>query len=284
MIMRYIISLTLLFLISLGAIAQSPWVKEKGSAYTQLSLNMITEYTAIYSSSGDHRQLPRAVTDQAIQFYGEFGIGGDWQISTALPYKLLKTGAISSEYTGGAFSIEEGTHNALGNIELAIKKNFINKSFLLSGQLKTVLPTSSFDETTGLRSGLDALSIIPSLTIGKGWNQSYGYVSVGSAIRTNDYSGDFRISGELGTQPIKKFWIVLVLDVVSSFENATPDIPINQFESGIYLNNQEYFAYGLKFAYELKEGWGINLAGYGGASGNAVARAPSINFGAYYEW
>lgn len=282
--MKRIIVLLLIVVLSTTAFAQSPWVKEKGSAYTQVSLNMITEYSSIYASSGNHVELPRLVTDKSIQFYGEFGLGGDWQISTALPYKLLTTGGLSSNYTGGAFNIQEGTHNALGNIELAIKKNFINKSFLLTGQLKTELPTSSFDELTGLRSGLDALSIIPSITVGKGWNQAYGYISVGSAIRSNDYSGDVRISGELGTQPINKFWIVLVLDVVSSLENATPDIPNNQFESGIYLNNQEYFAYGIKFAYEIKDGWGINLAGYGASSGNAVARAPSVNFGVFYEW
>jgi len=282
--MKSVRSIILLIFVSARAFSQSPWVKEKGSAYTQLSLNMITEYTSIYASSGDPIELPRAVTEKSIQFYGEFGIGSDWQLSTALPYKLLTTGAVSPNYDGGAFNIQEGTHNALGNIELAIKKNFIDKSFLLSGQLKTELPTSSYDESTGLRSGLDALSIIPSITAGKGWNRAYGYISVGSAIRSNDYSGDMRISGELGTQPINKFWIVLVLDVVSSFENATPDIPNNQFESGMYLNNQEYLAYGLKFAYEIKDGWGINLAGYGGASGNLVPRAPSLNFGAYYEW
>ena len=279
------ITLVLLFgLIALHGMSQSPWVKGKGNGYAQVSFNMITEYGSLYSNSDNSIVLPRLVTDKAIQFYGEFGLGSDWQVSAALPYKLLETGEVNPEYSLGTVDIEEGTFGALGNIELAFKKNFINKNFLLSGQLKTELPTSSFDDATGLRSGLDALSIIPSITIGKGWDGTYGYVSVGSGIRSNDYSGDLRVSAELGTQPIDKFWIVLVLDVVSSFENKTPTVEPKQLQSGIYLNNQEYFAYGLKFAYELKNGWGLNLAGYGGTSGNVVAKAPSINFGVYYEW
>jgi hypothetical protein len=195
----------------------------------------------------------------------------------------LTTGELSVDYVG-TVNIAEGNHSALGNIDLAIKKNFINKSFLFSGQLKAELPTNSLDQSTGLRSGLDALSIIPSVTAGKGWSNTYGYLSIGSSIRSNDYSGDLRISGEFGTKPTDRLWIVLVLDVVSSFENSTPIIDPNQQQAGLYLNNQEYFAYGLKFAYEIKNGWGINLAGYGGASGNVVARAPSLNIGTYYEW
>ncbi len=281
--MKKIQILFFLGLLSTQVYSQSPWVKEKGKGYAQISYNVITEYSSLYLSSGESLELPRSVTDRSIQFYGEYGIGNDWQLSAVLPYKLLTTGDMSPDFTD-ALSIAEGNHNALGNIELAIKKNFINKSFLFSGQLKAELPTSSLDDATGLRSGLDALSIVPSVTVGKGWNDMYGYLSVGSSIRSNDYSGDLRISGEFGTKPLDKLWVVLVLDIVSSFENATPVIPQAQAEAGLYLNNQEYFAYGLKFAYELKDGWGINLAGYGGASGNLVAKAPSINFGVYYEW
>ena len=104
--MKSLKGVMLLIFVSGSAFAQSPWVKEKGSAYTQLSLNMITEYTSIYASSGDHIELPRSVTDQSIQFYGEFGIGNNWQLSGALPYKLLTTGALSTNYTGGPFSIQ----------------------------------------------------------------------------------------------------------------------------------------------------------------------------------
>jgi len=262
---------------------QSPWVKDQGKGYAQISYNVISGYNFNYSNEGDPIPLPRTVTDNSIQLYGEYGLGSDWQVGVSLPYKMLSTGEMSTDFSGQSL-IDEGNFNALGNIELSIKRNIINQGYLLSAQLKTELPTGSLDSETGLRSGLDALSIIPSLSIGKGWDKAYGFVSVGSAIRTNDYSGDVRVSGELGTQPIKKLWIVLVLDVVSSFENATPEISENQIQGGLYLNNQEYFAYGLKFAYEIKNGWGLNLAGYGASSGNVVARAPSVNIGVYYEW
>ncbi len=281
--MKKIMSL-LLVLVSTQVYSQSPWVKEKGKGYAQVSYNVITEYSSLYLSSGESLQLPRSVIDRSIQLYGEYGIGNDWQLSAALPYKLLTTGDVSAGFTTDAVSIQKGSFSALGNIELAIKKNFINKSYLLSGQVKAELPTSSLDESTGLRSGVDALSIVPSLTIGKGWNKMYGYFSIGSSVRSNDYSGDLRIYSEFGTKPIGNLWVTFVLDIVNSFENATPDTPSNQTEAGLYLNNLEYFAYGLKFAYEIKDDWGMSLAGYGGSSGNLVAKAPSINFGVYYKW
>lgn len=269
--------------ISVQSFSQSPWVKEKGKGYAQISYNVITDYRFLYLSTGDSFTLPRTMSDKSIQVYGEYGIGNNWGLSAALPYKLLEAGKIFPQFTGTVL-INEGTYGALGNIEIAIKKNFINRGFLFSGELRTELPTSSFDNTTGLRTGLDALSIVPSVSIGKGWDSMYGYINIGSSIRSNDYSGDIKISGELGVQPIDKLWVIVVLNVVSSFENGNPEIDSNQIQSGFYLNNQEFFAYGLKFAYEIKNGWGINLAGYGGSSGNLVAKAPSMNFGIYYEW
>lgn len=76
-----------------------------------------------------------------------------------------------------------------------------------------------------------------------------------------------------------------MLDVVQSIDNgnATGEKPI-QAATGLYLNNQEYFAYVLKGVFEIKENFGVNGGIYGGASGNLVAKAPSLNFGAYYKW
>ena len=273
----------LLLLLPIGVFAQSPWIKKKGKGYTQISYNVINEYNSLFVSSGKSYTLSRSLTDRTIQFYGEYGMGNDWQLSTILPYKLLATGDIVPNPTIKS-SASKGNYSALGNIEVAIKKNFIDRKFLFSGQLKAELPTSSLDEDTGLRSGLDAVSITPSLTIGRGWKKMYGYLSVGSAIRSNNYSGNLSISGEFGTQPIHKLWIILALDVVSSFENATPKIDVVQKQTGLFLNNQEYFAYGLKAIYQITNEWGINAGFYGASSGNLVAKSPSLNFGIYYQW
>lgn len=88
---------------------------------------------------------------------------------------MLSTGSsLLSGPTDPTLINQEGTHNILGNIELALKCNFINKSFLLSGQLKVEVPTGSLDNATGLRSGVDALTITPTLSVGKGTAKMYG--------------------------------------------------------------------------------------------------------------
>lgn len=280
------ISILIITCLSLNVLAQSPWVPDKSSGYAQLGLTSISSYGSIYLDGNSDYRLNREVTDLTLQLYGEYGIANNLGLSISIPYKMLSTGSnLLGSPTDPTLVNQEGTHNILGNLELALIRNFINRSFLLSGQLKVELPTGSLDDATGLRSGLDALTITPTISVGKGSAKMYGYAAIGSGIRFNNYSSDIRISAELGTKEFDRLWIVVVLDVVQSFDNgsATGEKPI-QMASGLYLNNQEYFAYGLKGVFEVKKNLGVNGGVYGGVSGNLVAKAPSLNLGVYYKW
>jgi hypothetical protein len=52
---------------------------------------------------------------------------------------------------------------AIGNIEIGVKRNFIQKEWLLSGQLAVEANTVTFDKSSGIRTGYDAYTF----TIGR---------------------------------------------------------------------------------------------------------------------
>ena len=275
------IFLTCLFTLScLFSFAQSPWVAEKGKGFAQIGYTTIGPYSDLFQNDGNSYSLSREVTDQTIQVFTEYGIGNNNSLIASIPIKLLKTG----QSTISNPAINEGSFTTLGNIQLAVRHNFINKGFVLSSQLLTEIPTAGYDEGTGLRGGLDALSFIPTVSIGKGLSNLYGFLSAGVAIRSNDYSSDFRVSGEFGYKVIKRVYMIAVLDVVENFENGSALESTQQLQTGLYLNNQSSFAYGIKGLIGITEHIGASGAFYGAGSGHLVAKSPSINFGVYYKW
>ncbi len=267
-----------------GAWAQSPWTPEKGGGYMQLSMTTIPEYNTLFAGEGEEFTTNRNLSDITVQYYLEYGLTDKDALMFNLPLKLMSSGELAENPTLPIVLVGEGDFSSLGNIGLGYKRNIIEKNYLLSAQLMIELPTSSFDATTGLSSGLDALSVIPRINVGKSYESFYFYGSLGAAIRNNDYSHGLLVNAEIGFEPLPKLNAALVLDILSSFENGNPVIDARQLQTGFYVNDQEYVAFGLKFSYGLTEQVGLNLGLYGAGAGNLVAASPSINFGAYFKW
>ncbi|HNP07861.1 MAG TPA: hypothetical protein PKN99_09545 [Cyclobacteriaceae bacterium] len=272
----------IIILCSTSAMAQSPWVAEKGNGFAQLGYTTIGPYKDLFLSDGNAYPLSNEITDRTLQVYGEYGIGSGTSIITTIPVKILTSGG--SLIPSLPIRTRSGDFTTLGNIQLAARHNFVNKKVVFSGQLLAELPTSGYDEATGLRGGLNALSIIPTLSAGFSNEKLYEFVSVGAAIRSNDYSSEWRLGIELGYQLIKRIFIIGVIDIVQNFENGNAIESANQLGTGLYLNNQSYFAYGIKGIVGFTDSIGISGAFYGAGSGNLVAKSPSINFGLYYKW
>lgn len=265
-----------------SVMAQSPWVAEKGKGYAQLGFTSIGPYKDLFLSNGNAYPLSNEITDRTLQAYGEYGIGSGTSIIATIPLKILNSGQSLTPST--PVSTGFGDLTTMGNIQIAARHNFINNKIVFSGQLLTELPTAGYDETTGLRGGLDALSFIPTLSVGFSKDKLYEYISAGAAIRTNDYSSEWRLSAEIGYELINRVYIIGVIDIVQNFENGTVVESANQLETGLYLNNQSYFAYGIKGIVGFTDRIGLSGAFYGAGSGNLVAKSPSINFGIYYKW
>ncbi len=274
------LTLILLLATASSVFAQSPWTKEKGTFYTQLSFTTIPGYDTLFGDP-DYK-TERKTTDNTFQFYGEYGLSDKTTLLVNLPLKLI---SISDDIdTATSNFTEEGSKTSLGNLELGIKHNFYNKDWVLSGQLSIEANTGSYDDTTGIRTGYDAWSFTPLFLVGRGFGKTYLQTFIGATIRTNNYSSNFKIGGEYGGKITKNIWIIGFLDVVKSFKNGDVVLPTNNLLNGLYVNDQEYGSFGLKGIGEFSDSFGIT-AGFGGAFfGNNVAKQAALTFGLYHKF
>lgn len=271
--------LLLSLFVSVLAHAQGAWTQKKGEAYTQLSFSTIGNYSTIFGNP-DY-ETEREITDNTIQLYAEYGLNDKTTLILNLPLKLIETGNLVN--SNNAITTAASVTN-LGNIEFGIKRLLYNKKWVISGQLNLEANTSSFNNVSGIRSGIDAWSLTPTINAGRSFKWFYAQAFTGVALRTSDYSSSFKIGAELGVRPIKRVLVIGMVDVVKSFENGEIALPPSNLLTALYINNQEYAAYGLKFIGEITKKLGVNV-GIGGAfSGNNVAKRQALTFGAYHNF
>lgn len=273
-----------LFLITLNAFSQSPWTKNKNEGYIQTSFTTIGSYDKIYGNQDYKPQ--REITDNTLQLYGEYGVTDKTTLFANIPLKMVKTGDFTEDMSVifPSFTIEETSETLLGNIQLGIKHNFSNNKWLLSGQLSIEANTSTYKENSGLRSGYDAWTFTPLFLTGRGFDSWYIQAFTGFDIRTNDYSSNYKLGGEIGYKALNWLWIAGFLDGVASLKNGDVILPQENLATGLYVNDQSYAAFGLKFIGEFNKSFGVNV-GFGGAfAGRNVAKAPALSFGLYHNF
>jgi hypothetical protein len=279
--MKKVIGLLILFL-TINLYSQSPWTKKKGAFYTQLSFSTISNYNTLFGSPD--KKINGNVSDNTIQFYSEYGLTNKTTLIANIPLKLISHKDISIICVNAPCSNLENNKTSLGNIELGIKHNFYNKKWLVSGQLNIEANTSVFDANSGIRTGYDAWTVTPLLTVGRGYSNWYLQGFTGVNVRTNNYSSNFKFGGEIGYKPLQKLWVIANLDITKSFNNGDVLLPTSNLSTGLYINNQEYVAFGMKAIGEITKNFGLT-AGVGGAfSGNNVAKQGALNFGVYHKF
>ncbi|XRE43241.1 hypothetical protein ACIVBQ_001445 [Tenacibaculum discolor] len=273
-----------LFLITLNVFSQSPWTKNKNEGYIQASFTSIGSYDKIYGNPDYKPQ--REITDNTLQLYGEYGVTDKTTLFANVPLKMVKTGDFTQDMSVifPSFTIDEASETLLGNIQLGIKHNFSNNKWLLSGQLSIEANTSTYKENSGLRSGYDAWTFTPLFLTGRGFGSWYIQAFTGFDIRTNDYSSNYKLGGEIGYKALNWLWIAGFLDGVASLKNGDVVLPQENLATGLYVNNQSYAAFGFKFIGEFNKSFGVNV-GFGGAfAGRNVAKAPALSFGLYHKF
>ncbi len=269
-----------LFLVitSFATFCQSPWTKNKNEGYIQLSFTNIGSYDKLFGNP-DYTTA-RKVTDNTLQLYSEYGLSSATTIFANFPLKMVQTGESTSIPTS---SLREENKTALGNIGFGVKHNFYNKKWLLSGQLTIEANTGSYFKESGLRTGYDAWSFTPLLLAGRSFNNWYIQAFTGFDIRTNNYSANYKLGGEIGYKPINWLWVAGFLDGVASLNNGIIVLPSENLATGLYINNQSYAAFGLKFIGAFSKSFGATI-GLGGAfAGRNVAKAPALSFGLYHK-
>lgn len=263
--------------------SQSPWTQKKGEAYTQLSFTTISNYDAIFSDSSQN--LFGTYSDNTLQVFGEYGLSNKTSLLVNLPFKLISVSDFKDPRIDCSGDCgRDYNNNTFGNISLGLKHNFYKKSWVISGQLTVEANTSSYDMNSGIRSGYDAWSFTPLVLAGRGFGKVYVQGFLGADIRTNNYSSNFKIGGEIGKKISKKIWLIGFLDISKSLENGSISLPFQQNLTGLYVNDQEYGSFGFKGIGEFTEKFGVT-AGFGGAFfGNNVAKAPALTIGIYHKF
>ena len=266
-------------LLSTTLFSQSPWTKKKGAIFTQLSFTTISNYNEIFGNP-DYT-INGNISDRTYQVYAEYGLTDKTSLLLNIPLKSIE----QLGYQNPAIDCvgdcsENNTKTAFGNLEIGLKHQFYNNGWVLAGQLITEINTGSYDGATGIRTGYDAFTFTPQFLAGKGFGKTYCQSHIGVQIRTNNYSSNLKIGGEYGGKIFKNFWLIGFIDVVKSFENGNLVLPDNNVANALFVNNQEYGAYGLKTIWEFSN-LGVT-AGFGSAFfGNNVPKAAAISFGIF---
>lgn len=277
--MKKILFLPVLFL-TINLFSQGAWNKTKNEAYVQLSFYNIANYSNIYGSP-DYRP-EREITDNTLQLYGEYGLSDKTTLILNVPIKMIKTGELLVDYFPGFTS--EGSKTALGNFTFGVKQQLYNNKWVIAGQLNVETNTSSFYPELGIRSGYDTWTLAPKLNIGRGFGRFFVQGTTGVDIRFNGYSSNFKLGAEFGVKPFKPLWLIAFIDVSSSFEDGDVVLPQSNLVTGLYVNDQEYTAYGLKGIVEITQKFGV-LANYTSAfSGNNVPKRAVYGVGLYSKF
>jgi hypothetical protein len=275
------ILLSLLLFFSYSLIAGGPWLNKSKSGFFQIQSTFpSSSYNKLFLRNSNESTLSRSVLDYTLQAYLEYGLTDKLNIISTLPYKFVGTTTSNND----SAELEKGSLNGLGNYKIGLKYGVLNKGLKVAISIQSNLNTITKDLNKGLATGYDANSLGLYIHIGKGFTKNlYSFIDGGVNAVGNDYSNYIDIHYELGYQIKPSLWTALTFDIRESFKNGS-NLNENLKQTGLYTNNQEYFAYGLKASYELKSKIGFTAATFGAFSGNYVAKIATFSLGVYKKW
>lgn len=264
--------------------AQSPWARSKAGFYAQAAWQFIPSYSTLFGTgSGADHILPRFVSENSVQFYGEYGITKRTTVTAALPFVFNRRDCLNPESSLVFEQIDSGSIAGLGNINLALRHQFLNGKVAFAGTLRVGLPTAKHQEITGLRTGYDALTVLPTLSVGMGLGKAYWFAYGGYGYRSNDYD-HFVNAGVEGGYRVWKIWLIGFSELVAPLDNGSRTVPPLDVLTGLYVNHQGWLSLGLKSIFEVNRFWGLNVSAAGAAWGKTVPKRPAFSVGAYFKW
>ncbi|WP_130734076.1 hypothetical protein [Flavobacterium sp. J27] len=250
--------------------AQSPWTREKGSAYLQLGVTSLS-YDAL-QLDGHKVENIGDYSDVTFQIYSEFGITNKLEAQLILPYKTA-----NYDNAGVSQSI-----SGLGNVSLGLKYKLSDGNWKISSGVLFTANSIKKDESLVVSStGINANTILPYVSIGSSYNKWYYFGMLGYGYMDNDYSDYLKATIEVGYNIIPKGHLMLVLDTRNPI--AKEDAYFNDaVQWASHLDRQTYNAIGIKANYEfIQDKFGANFSTFGAFGIDNAPLAPTINIGVY---
>jgi len=277
---------TLLILLTfpLSIFAGGPWLEKKKSGYFQFQTTLpIGSYNRLFLDGNKQLDLNRSVIDLNFQAYLEYGITDKLNLITVLPFKYIATGSEQKSLTNSTL-LPNGNLSGIGNYKIALKHQVSNKNLKIAVSVQSSFKPINNALDKGLITGYDANSIGLYGHIGKSFSaRSYSFLEGGINTVSNNFSDFYEIHYEIGHQFKNSVWGVFTLDLRESLRNGSYQND-NLRQTGFYTNNQEYFSFGLKSSYELKNKVGLTAAVFGAFTGNYVAYMTTFSLGVYKKW
>lgn len=264
------------------ASAQSPWTRGKASFYAQGAWQFIPSYTSIFDKSSEtgKRSLERAISENTFQLYGEYGISRKTTVLTSIPFRFLHSGDIVDHAPTG---LNAGSIGGFGNISLALRHNFHSEKLAFSGQIKIDLPNNKKKESTGLRTGFDAFTFLPTLSIGQGYGRAYWFAYAGWGVQ-GKWTNHFVNTGAEAGLKVKKNWFILFSDFRWNTGSKAYPVGGNYIKTALFLPTQSYWAFGGKGIFAFHRFWGGVVTAAGAFDGDLVPSQPAFALGVYFKW
>ncbi len=262
--------------------AQSPWTRGKASFYAQAAWQTIPTYDAIYDqkSTGGKRNLEREISENTFQLYGEYGVTRRTTVLAAVPFRFVRSGDVVGSTSTQLYP---GYLSGFGNITLAVRQNFLSEKVAFSGQLRIDMPMRRVGQSTGLSTGYDALTVLPSLSLGKGYGRCYWFIYGGWGAR-GIFDNHFVNAGAEAGLKWRKHWLILFSDYWQNTGSKIYVVSFNNEKTGLFLPNQSYWAFGGKGIFSFNRFFGGILTAAGAFDGDLVPSRPAYSAGIYFKW
>jgi hypothetical protein len=279
-----LIPFTLFLVYTSTLFAGGPWLNKKKAGFFQIQSTFPAgAYSVLFLENNKELPLQRAVLDYTFQAYLEYGVTNKLNLIATLPYKIVATQGVSQNALA-TDTLPGGSINGLGNSMFGVKYQLVDKSFKIATSIQSSFNTVSQELEKGLITGYAANSIGLYMHFGKGFNKNlYSFIDVGINLMSTNFNDYLAIHYELGYQIKPSLWTAFTLDLRESITRESYLVE-NLRQTGLYTNNQEYFAFGIKASYELKNKIGFTAASFGAFSGNYVAKMSTFSLGIYKKW
>ena len=231
--------------------------------------------------------LHRSVTAVTMRLFAHYSPIEKLSLFVSVPFVYAATSDIyTSLPTHFTDTLPSNSVFNVGNVQAGVKYKFFHKNtWLMAVSLLTEFKTSYYENSNGLKTGLEAFSFNPNFHVAKTFkDQYYINLDLGGTYRTDDHSGDARVYTEVGTNFWKEqIWLRLGFDVRQSFRNGDFLYPNNR-QTGLFLNNREYLGIVFRAEYNHPKGYGFYAGVNAYFAADNMPAAPYINLGLFYRW
>jgi hypothetical protein len=270
----------LLAVINLQLFAGGGWPQKKGEGYFKFGQGMIRA-SHYYTPDGTVEDITKT-SYYGTYLYGEYGVTNRFTTIGYFPVLARVTQNEVADAETKEVIIPGDQLTSLGDATIGFKFGIIPQGKIVWSaelDLKIPLGVESGGETGLLQTGDGAFSQLIKTEVSTSKGNFYYSAMLGLRHRGNDYSDDWHSGLEVGWNKDKKFYAILKMNSIQSFNNSDA---LNTGNS-LFGNNLEYIAIGPEFHYFFKNNWGINATAVGAIQGKNMLADPYFGVGISYS-